>query len=210
MAKYLAILLTVGAAALPVALPAAASAQTTTVDPAVDTPAQRRILKNLTACIARLRPGWARNALSHPYLSREQATAAGAVVSGRDNCLGPNEVEVVFRTSTMIGSLAEHFVVTELPRVDFPGVTRTLARLEPRNASEDFALCVASRDPTAARDLVASEVGSSRETAAGQRFTQHIDFCTNPGEDLTVDLQSLRAMVAIALYRSLPTTVASR
>lgn len=212
MAKTtLAILLSLAAMA-----PAAAQgqarveAQAPTLRPAVDTPSQRLVLKNLASCIANIRPGWARSTLSHPYLSSAQANAAAVAVSGRDNCLGQNEVEVVFRTSGMVGSLAEHFVAADLERADLPAVSRTLARLEPRNASEDFALCLASRDPVAARDLAVSRIGSRQENEAATRVAEHLDFCTNPGEQLTVDLQSLRSLVATALYRGMTTEVAAR
>jgi hypothetical protein len=189
---------------------ASAAAQPTVVQPNVDSPASRQALRHLTVCIAEQRPRWARNLLAKPYLSDEQAYDASVVLSGRDTCLTGHGAELTFRTSTMVGSLAEHYVRRDIQRVDFARLTRTLSTMEPRNASEDFALCVAARRPAAARELALSEFGSSTETEAASQLGLSVEHCTLPGENLTVDLQSLRALASAALYRAITTIEPAR
>ena len=77
--------------------------------------------------------------------------------------------------------------------------------LKPLNVSEDFALCVAARNPAAARDLALSEPGSAAETQAVQQVSAHVPPCVNDGEKPTVELQSLRALISTALYRAMTT-----
>src|SRR3954464_14740209 len=80
------------------------------IQPALDTAPERQALRKLAICVAEQRPRWARSVLSYPYLSGPQASAAAQIVSGHDNCLGAPEVEVAFRTSGVVGSVAEYFV----------------------------------------------------------------------------------------------------
>jgi hypothetical protein len=175
-----------------------------------DSPGQRKALQRLSACLARARPNWARNTLSHPYLSDAQAMDAAQALRGRDNCMPGDDTEFTFRTSGMVGSLAEHFLKDEMDRADSARLASRLASLAPLNVSEDFALCVAARDPAAARELALSEPGSDAEARAAGRLGAFVEPCTRPGEDLTVDLQSLRALVATALYRGVTAVLASR
>jgi hypothetical protein len=177
------------------------------LQPSADPAERRQALRKLSVCLAKARPRWARQTLSHPYLSPAQATAAAEALIGRDNCIGKDDADIMFRTSAMVGSLAEHFVRPSIENTDVQGLGRTLNSLPPLNASEDFALCVAVRDVGAARDLVLSEPGSTVETQAAERLANHVRPCTNEGEQLTVELQSLRAMVSVALYRALKTAL---
>jgi hypothetical protein len=115
------------------------------------------------------------------------------------------DAEVTFRTSTLVGSLAEHLVRPQIEKADVQRLGRTLNSLPPLNNSEDFALCMTVRNVGAARDLVLSEPGSEVETEAAARLANYVQPCTNEGEQLTVELQSLRALVSVALYRALTT-----
>lgn len=177
--------------------------------PSVDSAEQRQTLRDLTACLARHRPLWARQALSRPYLSSGQASFVSQALSGRDTCIRGPEVEVTFRTSSLVGSLAEHFLRAEISRVDFARLTSVLSRMAPLNATEDFALCVASRNPTAARNLALSDFGSAAEMEAAQQLAHYVEPCTGDGEQLTVDLQSLRALTSTALYRGVTAVLRS-
>jgi hypothetical protein len=179
------------------------------VQPNLDSAEELQTLRNLTTCLAESRPRWARRTLSRPYLSDAQAIDASEALSGRDSCLRGPEVDVTFRTSGLIASLAGHFLRSDLPRVEFSKLGRTLSTLEPRNSSEDFALCVAARDPAAARDLALSEPGSASESQNASRIAVHVPGCILPGEKPTVDQQSLRALVSTALYRATATLLAS-
>lgn len=181
--------------------PPAQPASAAVIQPALDTPQERQALRKLTICVAGLRPRWARAMIAFPYLSDPQASAAAQVVSGHDNCLGAPEVAVAFRTSGVVGSVAEYFVRSEMTRTDPQRLANALATVPPLNVSEDFALCLAARNPKAALDLALSDPGSAAEVGAAGLVSKSVPSCTKPGERLDVDLQAMRAMVATALYR---------
>jgi hypothetical protein len=190
------------AAAPALAQPTATAAA---IEPSPDSAAERQALRTLTACLAKARPRWARHTLSLPYLSDAQAYAASRALSGTDSCVPRTGAEYTFRTSSMVGALADHFLRPEIQRTDTARLASALSATTPLNVSEDFALCVAARDPASARDLVLSEPGGAAETQAVRQFVRQIDPCTNEGEELTVDLQSLRALISTAIYRGIVT-----
>jgi hypothetical protein len=187
-----------------VAVPAQAqpSLSPAIIEPSTDTPAERQALRSLTLCLAQTRPRWARGVLDQPYLSAAQASAAAQAISGRDHCQQQPEVEMLFRTSTLVSALAEYYLRAALPNADSLRLNQALTSLPARNASEDFGLCVASHNPAAARDLALSEPGTSAEANSAQALGAQIEPCSRPGESLKIDLQSLRALVTIALYRA--------
>lgn len=182
----------------------------TLVNPAVDTPAERLALRKLTVCFAALRPRWARAVLSYPYLSDPQASAAAVIVSGDDNCLGRGEVAVAFRTSGVVGALAENYLRAATAQLELERVSAALRTVTPLNVSEDFALCLTSRNPAAALNLVGTDPGSADETRAASVVATGVPACTRPTERLNVDLQSLRALVSTALYRAVAAANATR
>lgn len=182
---------------------AAVQSSPAAIQPNVDGPEQRQALRQLSACLAERRPRWARELLAKPYLSNDQAYDASEALNGNDSCLGSDDVELTFRTSTMVGSLAEHYVRSEINQVDFGRLTRALATVEPRNVSEDFALCMAAANPRVARELTMSEFGSAAESAAATQLGRYVERCSTPSENLTVDVQSLRALTSMAFYRSI-------
>jgi len=196
----LAALLAFGAAAAAAQPPAA----TATIQPSVDTDAQRQALREFTTCLAGNRPRWAEQTLAQPYLGPTQARLASQALSGRDTCIrGNGGVELTFRTSSLVGSLAEHFVRTEIERIDAARLAAALSTVRPLNVTEDFAMCVASRNPRAGTDLALSAFGSAAEAEALRQLVNGVAPCTSAGEQLTVDLQSLRALTAMALYRAI-------
>ncbi|HST35482.1 MAG TPA: hypothetical protein VLK25_02480 [Allosphingosinicella sp.] len=197
MAKlYLAALLAFGAASSLQAQPAVA------INPSADSAVERQRLHDLSYCLARARPNWARQMLAKPYLSEDQARVASYALGGRDTCLhSRDEIEVTFRTSSVVSSLAEYFLRSEMPQVDATRLAAALSTMTPLNVSEDFGFCVAARNPAAARALALSAFNSPAETAAAERLRDAVELCTLESETLTVDLQSLRALTATALYR---------
>jgi hypothetical protein len=205
MKRSLAVLLAI--CAFPAEAQQAGSA--TVIGPSVDTPEQRQSLRQLTFCLAKTRPSWARGTLAQPYLSAAQASSAAEALKGQDNCLRTAEKEMTFRTSTIVSALAEYFVRAEIGQTNLKRVANALATTTPLNVSEDFALCIAARDPTAALDLTLSEPGSSAENKAASNVAAYLSTCTNPGEHLNVDLQSLRALVSAALYRGISASIGS-
>lgn len=122
------------------------------IEPSVDTPAEQQALRSLTMCLAQVRPGWARGVLEQPYLSSAQASAAAQATSGRDHCQQQPEVEMTFRTSTLVAALAEYYLRSDLPNADSLRLSKALDSLPARNGSEDLGLCLASHNPAAARE----------------------------------------------------------
>jgi uncharacterized protein YfiM (DUF2279 family) len=170
---------------------------------APDSPERRTALRKLVSCVAKARPNWARETLAQPYLSKAQAVSAAEVLAGRDNCIADPEIDMTFRTSTLVGTLAEIFVERQAASGATPALATSLNSVAPLNASEDFALCVAVRAPDAARALALSEPGSAAENQSAQQLAEKVPQCTQPGEDLKVDVQALRALTATALYRAM-------
>ena len=205
MAKlYLAALLAIGAASVHAQPPKV------TLEASPDSAEQRKGLQKLTSCLAERRPRWARGTLSRPYLSDAQAYDASLALKGKDGCTpGLDGTEVTFRTSGMVGSLAEHFLRKDLQQTSAARLADKLSTLAPLNVTEDFALCVASRNPAAARDLALSEPGSAAEDAAARKVFAHVEPCTQDTERLTVDLQALRSLIATALYRGMTAVLSS-
>jgi len=78
------------------------------------------------------------------------------------------------------------------------------------NVSEDFALCLAARDPSAALDLASTDPGSPAETQAADRVADGLSYCSKPGERIGVDVQALRALVATALYRAVTASISAK
>jgi hypothetical protein len=62
---------------------------------------------------------------------------------------------------------------------------------------------VASRNPGVARALALSVPGSRAEASAAAQLAAYVPTCSNPGEQLAVELPSLRALVAVALYQGM-------
>ncbi|HEX8306855.1 MAG TPA: hypothetical protein VF645_00375 [Allosphingosinicella sp.] len=185
---------------------AAASAQAqpaaVPIAPNTDTAEELQTIRKLSACLADTRPRWARRTLARGYLSNAQARDASEALAGTDSCLPGPQTEVTFRNSALVGGLAEHFLRSDMQGVDFERVEKALLTVEPLNGSEDFALCVAARDPDSARELAFSDPGSASESKAATQLSRHVPPCVRPGENLTVDQQSLRALISTALYRA--------
>jgi len=154
-------------------------------------------------CVAKSRPNWARQLLAQPYLGEEQTRTAGEALSGKDRCIMKDETEMTFRTSSMVSNLAEYFLGAELPNADLERLSKSLNTIVPLNSSEDFALCVAARDPASARAIALSEPGGNDEQQAADKLAAQVQPCVIKGEQPTVDLQSLRGLMSIALYRAM-------
>ena len=174
------------------------------IQPSPDSAEQRQALRALTTCLANARPRWARRTLSRPYLSDAQASDASQAFVQRKRHLHSD------------GRRRDH-VSNVQPRRQ-PGralsarragrrrsraLSAALFTLTPLNVSEDFALCVAARNHAAAHDLALSEFGSAAEMRQRGRRGRRRP-CTYDGEQLTVDLQALRAGLGRALSRDRP------
>lgn len=177
------------------------AAPAASLQPNADTTADRTAVRALSMCLAQARPRWAREVLAQPYLSKGQTDLLETIGSGDDRCTGSRPIEITLRHTSIVAGLAEQFIKEDLGQVNIKRVSAELNRIPSRNASEDFALCLVARRSKVAQDLVMSSPGSDAERTAGEQLAQGVPSCTNPGEAGVVDLQSLRALAATALYR---------
>jgi hypothetical protein len=153
-------------------------------------------------------PAWQRHVRGGR--DRRSLTRISALLGGKDSCLRGGDAELTFRTSSVVASLAEHFVRTEFQKVGLAQRKAALLTATPLNNSEDFALCLVAREPAAAMALALSDFGSETETRTLQQLVAHMEPCSNKGEQLTVDVQALRALASIALYRGMTTALKTR
>lgn len=166
-----------------------------------DSTADRAAVRAFSKCLARQRPRWARDVLAQPYLSKGQTALLETIGIGNDNCSGSGSKEMTLRHTSIVAGLAEQLITEDLVQVGMKRVSAELNRIPSRNTSEDFALCIVARRSKVAQDLVMSSPGSDAERVAGEQLALGVESCTNPGESGKVDLQSLRALAATALYR---------
>jgi hypothetical protein len=75
--------------------------------------------------------------------------------------------------------------------------------LAPRNGSEDFAFCLARKDPVAVRALIDTVPASKKEAAEIGRLIPHLGSCVVQGSTLTLNKQTIRTLLAVGLYRIL-------
>lgn len=170
------------------------------LQPGTDSTADRVAVRTFSRCLAEARPRWARQVLAQPYLSKGQADLLDSIGTGNDSCSGNRSIAMTLRHSSIIAGIAEQLIKDDLAQVGMKRVSAELNRVSPRNTSEDFALCLVARRSQIAQDLVMSSPGSDAERAASEQLAQGIKPCTNSGEAGIVDLQSLRALAATALY----------
>jgi hypothetical protein len=168
-----------------------------------------QVLNSFARCLAQAKPDMARAVLALPTGSREQMAAAAGMLNGNDPC-GPDrgEFELDIRGLGLIGGLAEGLL-------DVQSQTRNMATLaswndqaidgsglRPRNANEDLGLCVVRRAPDETRRLLGTASGSSGEQQAVNAIVPHLGPCSPAGASLSFDRPTIRAQLAIALYRA--------
>jgi hypothetical protein len=177
------------------------------IEPAADSAAQRKALQALTTCLAEARPRWARQTLALPYLSQPQANVAAEALTGRDNCVAGSDAEVTFRTSSLVGNLAEHFVRADVDKTDSKRLKRGLIRAYA--AQRHRRLCIVRHGPQSGRGAGArhQRARQRRGNDGSAPVRQPVEECTNTGEQLKVDVQALRALVSTALYRGITATL---
>ena len=183
---------------------AQAAALATPIQPSVDTVQQRQSLRTLMTCVAKSRPNWARQLLAQPYLGEEQTRTAGEALSGKDRCIMKDETEMTFRTSSMVSNLAEYFLGAELTNADLERLRGRSTRIAPLNSPRKISPCALRREiPLRLRAIALSEPGGNDERQAADKLAAQVQPCVIKGEQPTVDLQSLRGLMSIALYRAM-------
>ncbi len=165
---------------------------------AVDSTTARRVMNRYGRCVARNNRRVAATVLAHPVRSSEQATEARRIAeSDEGNCIGPGGGRLNFHAALLAGAMAEWFLSDALPG------RQAAPDLAPRSAWEAVALCIARSNPTANRALIATLPASDEEQAALAVLIPHVGPCLPAGQTFTLGKASLRALVAVGLYRLL-------
>ena len=185
---------------------AAAVAATTVTQGSNTSP--RVFLNAFARCLARARPDAARAVVNLPTASREQMAAAAGILNGDDGCGGAREFELPGGGLTLVGGLAEALLAAEpqsrsvvaLASWNDDAIGRSLLR--PRNGNEDMGICVVRRAPQQTASLLATTPDTLAETRAIQALVQHLGPCAPAGATMAFDKPTIRAQLAIALYRA--------
>jgi hypothetical protein len=177
---------------------------------AEDPATARRVANSVSRCAARNNERSAIRVLDHPFASREQSNGVDNLLSFSQGCL--NGGQMWLPPQVFVTGLAEHFLATRYSGADV-GKLRGLdeaqidARgLQPRNMTEDVALCIVTRAPELVRALVATTPASPEEAATLQRLAPHYPPCIFEGMELTFEPIASRSLLAVALYRALAKT----
>jgi hypothetical protein len=161
-------------------------------------------------CVARREGKFMRAALDMPLLSSEQKQEMKKRIDQFDGCLETsNEFDQLVLTPLLsVGGAAEWFVRTELKSVDLSSLSGMTDEVvdktdfRPRNRLEDLGLCIVRRSPARAKAFVKSAVSSTEETTAFKAIVPDVGPCVTSGTEIKLNLPSLRAVVAYALYRA--------
>jgi hypothetical protein len=169
--------------------------------------AARQVINTYGRCVARNRSQRAEAVLALPLLSEEQTREIDRFIGGEDRCLGNDLTQARFDFLTVLGAMAEWFVIERHGDV---GLARA-AGLAPGEAAgeqlarsgwESIATCIARGDPAAAFALVQSVPASDAERAAIAQLMPQLAPCLPRGQN-SFNRSSLRAIVAAGLYRVL-------
>ena len=168
----------------------------------------RQVLNSFARCLAGTRTDGARTVLALPTASNEQMAAAAAMLNGNDACGPDEEFELDVRGLGLIGGLAEGLLdaqaqtrnIATLASWNDEAIGRT--GLRPRNGNEDLGLCVVRRAPQETDRLLASAPDSAGERQAFSAIVPHLGPCAPAGTSMRFDRPTIRAQLAIALYRA--------
>ena len=169
-------------------------------------PAARQVVNTYGRCVARNRRQRAEAILDMPLLTDEQTREIDRFIGGEDRCLGNDLAEARFDFLTVLGAMAEWFVITRYGDVGLNRVAQLAAGPAAdgltRSGWESIATCIARGDPAAAFALVQTRPTSSEEGDAIARLMPQLPPCLPRGEN-SFNRSSLRAIVATGLYRVL-------
>lgn len=100
------------------------------------------------------------------------------------------------------GGLAEELLVSTLGGANLATrVGASVARIEPRDATEAIGLCLVRNQPQAASALLATAPASAEEQRLAVEMTPQVADCVPAGQIARITQPSLRAIVALAAYR---------
>lgn len=165
----------------------------------------RRYFADFSRCIASNNKRQAAALLAMSYASAEQSKRAYGIVAPNDGCWGPmiSSMRIAFSAPTLAGGMAEYFILhpkeIDALRTRYPASFAWPAR----NGMEAFGACVVDQSEAGVRALIDTKVTSDEEAAATQALAPALGQCVTEGQTITLNIGSLRQMLAVALYRQM-------
>ena len=164
-------------------------------------------LDDMGACYADRSTARARRLLALPFGSGEQNELVEELASGEDRCVQQGYM-IRSSTSLLISALAENMAEQDLgqPRdgevreVD----AQSFAAVQPQvqTPAERLGACVAAKHPNGVLAFLATRPGDAEEMEHLRTLVPTLSSCVPAGQQLSADPRSLRATVAIGLYRT--------
>ncbi|MEA3035938.1 MAG: hypothetical protein QOH04_1703 [Sphingomonadales bacterium] len=166
------------------------------------TPAEMRILREYSACLAQRRPQAARDSLAEGYQGAETRRALLKVAQWGRRCGQPGRLKV--SGILFAGAMAEA-LLRPLARAKALEARLALDPARPplraRDDSEVMSLCVAIDAPGQVAKLLATEGASPEEKAALGALVPAFAGCLRSQVKLVANPPALRAMLALAAWR---------
>ena len=161
-------------------------------------------------CLARREGSRVQTALDFPLMSAEQNKAMDRYFDKFDGCLGASREFDELRSGSLLtlGGAAEWFIGTKLKKANLASLTgmtdEALMKTEfrPRTDLEDLGLCIVRKDITKAQVLLATKPTTEAEKAAIKAIKVELGPCIRAGVELKLNTPTIRAIVALAVYRA--------
>ncbi len=193
--------LALGIAALLAAFPAAAAQ----ADGSPSSPREVRSMHALAACVAGKRDRDVRKVLAMDFRQREYGRELRSL-SGRDPSCSKLMGNSTLRADSVLfaGALAELVLERDIAGGDLaPRVAYNASRpaIEARNGAELMAICVVRRAPAETVSLLRTEAASPAEIEQLRAMSAALSGCIPPGQQVRLNRESIRALLALAAYR---------
>jgi hypothetical protein len=170
-------------------------------------------------CVASLNRSRAGDVVALPYDSEEQLEAANrmtrryVVTDERvQDCFsnfGDRGMQIGYSSLSAVGAYSEYLALENFDRDDVAAIS-ALTRddwqrpeLKPRNGGEAVGMCFAQAHGLLVYDLLETEAESDEEQAAIAAIAPQLGPCIPEGVEIAFDVNTLRAMLAHGLHRTL-------
>lgn len=172
-------------------------------------PVVSKVVNRFARCVANSKPQWADGVLAMQFLSEEQMRAATKGVSGLQSCFGTSQFDLKFSSLSLLGGLAEQRIAERFGDKDVSRLSAITdeqlfsSAAAPKTTTDDFAMCIARKDPVTVRRLIASEPITSEETQLIQSLVPHLSGCLPSGLNIKLNKQTIRVYSAVGLHHLL-------
>lgn len=158
-----------------------------------------RVANAFARCIAQQQRVGAASVLDFPYASPEQSRAVTRLLDLDQGCFRAAGAALRLNKTLLVGGMAEGVILDRFKRSPLP----PLDAIEPRNAYEEFALCVLHQNASDVRALIETRPRDRHEDEILARIVPTLSPCLPANETLTFGRSALRGILAAGLYRAL-------